>query len=123
MGGFWFSGRRLFPYSAQCWLRQWIRVSRQFCGDLDNFYVKVDSRSSGASPEEYKKSGLLLEMTLGTMPVFRWLPGSTVDSRPRASLSEFASEMSLCILRCAGFDLGSFLRQPTEHLMKLAFST
>ena len=88
-GRFLFSWRRLFPYSAQCWLRQWIRVLRQFWCLVANstlFHVKVDSGSSRASPEEYKKSGLLLEMTSGTMSVFRHLPGSTVDPRPRVSL-------------------------------------
>ena len=46
------------------------------------FQPKVDSGSSGASPEEYKKSGLLLEITSGIMSVLRRSLGSTVDSRP-----------------------------------------
>ena len=40
-GWFWFSGRRLFTYSAQCWLRQWVRVLRQFWWLLDEISISL----------------------------------------------------------------------------------
>ena len=55
------------------------------CGDFSTALREGGLRILRCIPEEYKKSGLQLEMTSRTMSVFRRLLGSTVDSRPCVS--------------------------------------
>ena len=78
--------------------------------------MKVDLGSPGASPEEYQKSGLLLEMTSGMIP---WIsPLAGLDGGFTFMRQSPGMEMFTCVSRVGG--LGCFGR--ISHILREAGS-